>query len=38
MKFTLEIDLGNDAMQTGTDVIKSIRESLKGEESLPLDE
>jgi hypothetical protein len=38
MKFTLEIELEDDAMQTGTDVIKSIRESLKGEESLPLDE
>lgn len=38
MKFTLEIELGNDAMQNGTDVIKAIRDSLKGEESLPLDE
>lgn len=38
MKFVLEIELGNDAMQNGTDVIKAIRESLKGEESLPLDE
>ena len=37
MKFTLEIELGNDAMQTGADVIKAIRESLKDEESLPLD-
>ena len=37
MKFVLEIELGNDAMQTGADVIKAIRESLKDEESLPLD-
>jgi hypothetical protein len=37
MKFVLEIELGNDAMQTGTDVLRAIRESLKGEEGLPLD-
>jgi hypothetical protein len=37
MKFTLEIEMGNDAMQTGADVIKSIRESLKGEEELEFD-
>jgi DNA-directed RNA polymerase subunit M/transcription elongation factor TFIIS len=37
MKFTLSIDLGNDAMQTGADVLKALRESLKGEERLLLD-
>jgi hypothetical protein len=38
MKFTLEIELGNDAMMTGADVIKSLKNSLKDEEELPLDE
>ena len=37
MQFTLTIELGNEAMQTGSDVIKSIRESLKGEEELEFD-
>ena len=37
MQFTLTIELGNQAMQTGSDVIKSIRESLKGEEELEFD-
>jgi hypothetical protein len=37
VKFTLEIELGNDAMQTGRDVLNALRESLKGEEPLPLE-
>ncbi len=37
MKFTLEIRLGNDAMQNGADVITAIKDSLKGEETLRLD-
>lgn len=37
MIFQLEIKLGNDAMQTGFDVIRAIQDSLKGEESLPLE-
>jgi hypothetical protein len=37
MKLTLEIELGNDAMQTGRDAINAIRDSFKGEEDLPLD-
>ena len=31
MRFRLESELDNDAMQTGADVIKAIQESLKGE-------
>ncbi len=38
MKFTLDLELDNDAMQTGADVLKALRESLKGEEGLPLEE
>ena len=37
MTFTLRIELGNDAMQSGADVIRSIRDSFKGEEDLPLE-
>lgn len=35
MKFIVEIELGNDAMRTADDVLKSIRRSL---ERLPRDE
>ena len=38
MRFRLESELDNDAMQTGADVIKAIQESLKGEEKLKLEE
>jgi len=38
MRFRLKIELDNDAMQTGTDVIKALRESLKDEEKLKLDD
>lgn len=37
MRLRLTILLGNEAMQTGADVIQSLRDSLKGEESLPLE-
>jgi hypothetical protein len=37
MKFLLEIDLGNDAMQTVGDVLNAVRDSLKNEEPLPLE-
>jgi len=31
MKFTLQIELGNDAMQTYTDIRKAIQHALTGE-------
>ena len=37
MKFKLEIELGNDEMQTGNDVLNALRDSLKAEEQLPLE-
>ena len=37
MKFKLELTLGNDAMQTGKDISRSLFDSLKGEEHLPLE-
>jgi hypothetical protein len=37
MKLKLEIKLGNDAMQTGAEVLASLADSLKGEEELPLE-
>lgn len=37
MKFILEIELGNDAMQTGEDVIRSLFDSMKGEAEMKLD-
>ncbi|HEX5426541.1 MAG TPA: hypothetical protein VFW94_23540 [Candidatus Acidoferrales bacterium] len=36
MNFQLSITLGNDAMQTGEDVIRALFDSLKGEAHLPL--
>lgn len=36
LKFQLEIELGNEAMQIGDDVIWSIKQSLKGESHLLL--
>lgn len=37
MKLTLEIELGDEAMLTGNDVINSLRDSLKGESRLALE-
>jgi hypothetical protein len=37
MKFVLEVELGNDAMQTGSDVLNALSDSLKDEETLPLE-
>ncbi|MHB8565339.1 MAG: hypothetical protein ACYDDA_15730 [Acidiferrobacteraceae bacterium] len=38
MRFTLEIELGNDAMRTGADVGRALRHSTDRDLSLRIDE